>query len=75
MYHYSARQALMAAKRQDLMEQAARAKAVREARAARGKRPSWFGRSTAEPRRVRMPRAERVPAAEAAVGRAVQQPS
>src|SRR4051812_26348239 len=45
MYHYSARQALMEAKRQELMNQAARAKAVREARAARGRRNLWFARS------------------------------
>jgi hypothetical protein len=67
MYHYSARQALMAAKQQELMNQAVRAKAVREARAGRRRRASWFSGAAARPGRTR--------GIEAAPGRPAEQPS
>ena len=52
MYHYSAHQALMQAKQRDRLNQAARARAVREADGRRAR--AWFARSIPRPQRRRV---------------------
>lgn len=72
MYDYSVRQAIMAAKRQDLMKQAEQARAVR---AARGERTSWLARARKpRPGRAPVPRGARPVAADAPL-RPAEQPS